>query len=124
MAVNFSKQSDPLGSASEWTKQEKASLKASPQGPWAIPPRQGQSQLISPVSGSYAADWFDLVEEMDGEGSRKWRVSFPSSSCLEYDIVGKFCVYRNGEGTGAGAVVRQWQLERDGGSTEKKEGDI
>lgn len=41
----------PLGSCSEKTKHENASLNSGPQGPCAIPPRQGQSQLISPVSG-------------------------------------------------------------------------
>ena len=43
-------QSIPFGSSFENTKQLNAALKSSPQGPWAIPPRQGQSQLISPVS--------------------------------------------------------------------------
>lgn len=41
----------PLGSCSEWTKHENASLNSGPHGPWAIPPRHGQSQLISPVTG-------------------------------------------------------------------------
>ena len=40
----------PLGSSFEKTKHEKAVLNSSPQGPCAIPPRQGQSQFISPVS--------------------------------------------------------------------------
>lgn len=44
-------QSMPLGSSVEYTKQLKAALNSSPQGPCAMPPRQGQSQLISPVSG-------------------------------------------------------------------------
>lgn len=44
-------QSMPLGSSVEKTKQLNAALKFSPQGPWAMPPRHGQSQLISPVSG-------------------------------------------------------------------------
>src|ERR1700712_2266805 len=44
-------QSIPFGSSLLYTKQLKASLKFSPQGPDAIPPRHGQSQLISPVSG-------------------------------------------------------------------------
>lgn len=35
-------------------KHENASRNSGPHGPWAIPPRQGQSQLISPVSGLYA----------------------------------------------------------------------
>lgn len=44
-------QSMPLGSSSEKTKQLNAFRNSSPQGPCAIPPRHGQSQLISPVSG-------------------------------------------------------------------------
>lgn len=36
-------------------KHENAALNSSPHGPSAIPPRQGQSQLISPVSGLNAA---------------------------------------------------------------------
>ena len=46
------KQSAPFGSASEVTKHEKADLNSSPHGPLAIPPRHGQSQLISPVRSS------------------------------------------------------------------------
>ena len=85
----------PLGSEVEKTKQEKASLKASPQGGLVIPPRQGQSQLISPVSGLNAADWSagegeDVADDegaggsgvVAAEGSRKMMVSFPESSCL------------------------------------------
>lgn len=49
--LNFSMQSIPLGSSLEYTKQLKAALNSSPHGPYAMPPRQGQSQLISPVSG-------------------------------------------------------------------------
>lgn len=44
----------PFGSSSENTKHEKASRNSGPHGPWAIPPRHGQSQLISPVTGLYA----------------------------------------------------------------------
>src|SRR3954451_11300899 len=44
-------QSMPFGSSFEKTKQLNAALKSSPQGPCAMPPRQGQSQFISPVSG-------------------------------------------------------------------------
>ena len=51
MFWNFSTQLIPFGSSSENTKQENASLNSGPQGPCAMPPRQGQSQLISPVSG-------------------------------------------------------------------------
>ena len=48
--LKFSIQSIPFGSSFENTKQLKAVRNCSPQGPCAIPPRQGQSQLISPVS--------------------------------------------------------------------------
>ena len=50
-------QSMPLGSSLEYTKQLNAALNSSPQGPCAIPPKHGQSQLISPVSGSNAPCW-------------------------------------------------------------------
>src|SRR4051812_40884154 len=56
MAWNPSTQSMPLGSCSEKMKHEKAVLNCSPHGPCAMPPRQGQSQLISPVTGLYAPD--------------------------------------------------------------------
>lgn len=63
-------QSIPLGSTFENTKQLKASRKFSPQGPWAIPPRQGQSQLISPVSSLKAPCWeaSSSVSSRDGDG--------------------------------------------------------
>ena len=48
--LKLSMQSMPFGSDFENTKQLNAARKPSPQGPCAIPPRQGQSQLISPVS--------------------------------------------------------------------------
>lgn len=54
---NLSTQSIPLGSSVEYTKQLNADLNSSPQGPCAIPPRHGQSQLISPVSGLNAPCW-------------------------------------------------------------------
>lgn len=48
---NLSTQSMPFGSSFEYTKQLNAALNSSPHGPCAMPPRHGQSQLISPVSG-------------------------------------------------------------------------
>lgn len=54
---NLSMQSMPLGSSVEYTKQLNAALNSSPQGPCAMPPRHGQSQLISPVSGLNAPCW-------------------------------------------------------------------
>ena len=47
----------PLGSSFENTKQLNAARNCSPQGPWAMPPRQGQSQFISPVSSLKAPSW-------------------------------------------------------------------
>ena len=53
IALNLSTQLQifPFGSSSLNTKHESASWFSSPQGPCAIPPRHGQSQLISPVTG-------------------------------------------------------------------------
>lgn len=67
--LKLSMQSIPLGSASENTKQLKAARKFSPQGPWAIPPKQGQSQLISPVSSLKAPCWeaSSSVSSRDGD---------------------------------------------------------
>lgn len=48
--MNLSMQSIPFGSSLLCTKQLNASRNCSPQGPCAMPPKQGQSQLISPVS--------------------------------------------------------------------------
>ena len=55
--LNLSIQSIPFGSSFENTKQVNAALNCSPQGPCAMPPRQGQSQLISPVSSLNAPCW-------------------------------------------------------------------
>lgn len=55
--LNFSIHSIPFGSSVLCTKQLNASRNSSPQGPCAMPPRQGQSQLISPVSGLKAPSW-------------------------------------------------------------------
>ena len=66
---NLSMQSMPLGSSLEYTKQLKAARNSSPQGPWAMPPRQGQSQLISPVSGLKAPCWPASSSRACGEPS-------------------------------------------------------
>lgn len=55
--LNLSMQSIPFGSSLLYTKQLNAALNSSPQGPCAIPPRHGQSQLISPVSSLKAPCW-------------------------------------------------------------------
>lgn len=62
-------QSIPFGSSSEYTKQLNASLNSSPHGPWAIPPRHGQSQLISPVSGLKAPSWPASFSSSSGDSS-------------------------------------------------------
>lgn len=61
----------PFGSSSEKTKQLKAARNCAPQVPCAIPPRHGQSQLISPVSGLKAppAPPLSLVESPSALGS-------------------------------------------------------
>ena len=48
--LKLSIQSIPFGSSFENTKQLNASLNCPPHGPVAMPPKHGQSQLISPVS--------------------------------------------------------------------------
>ena len=53
-ALNFFTQSISFGS-SEYTKHENASRNSGLHGPCAIPPREGQCQFISSVSGSNAA---------------------------------------------------------------------
>ena len=55
--MNLSIQSIPFGSSFENTKQLNAARNCSPHGPCAIPPRQGQSQFISPVSSLKAPCW-------------------------------------------------------------------
>ena len=81
MFLKRSTQSIPFGSASLYTKQEKAALNSSPQGPSAIPPRQGQSQLISPVSGLKAAACEDAAVSDEGaSGAAAFRSSFVDAS--------------------------------------------
>lgn len=55
--LNLSIQSIPFGSSFENTKQLNAARNCSPHGPCAMPPRQGQSQFISPVSSLNAPCW-------------------------------------------------------------------
>lgn len=59
----------PLGSSFEYTKQLNAALNSSPQGPCAMPPRQGQSQLISPVSGLNAPSFPASCSNCSGDFS-------------------------------------------------------
>lgn len=81
MSLKRSTQSIPFGSASLYTKQEKAALNSSPHGPSAIPPRQGQSQLISPVSGLKAAACEDAAASDEGaSGAAAFRSSFFDAS--------------------------------------------
>src|SRR5271156_5636754 len=63
-------QSMPFGSSFEKTKQLNAALKSSPQGPCAMPPRQGQSQFISPVSGLNAPSEEASSSRSAGEDER------------------------------------------------------
>jgi hypothetical protein len=80
IALNFSTQSIPLGSFSENTKQENASRNCMPQGPYAIPPRQGQSQLIFPVTGSNAPP-----EDSSSPSSEGGSSAFPSTRSVAWD---------------------------------------
>ena len=65
----------PLGSSWEYTKHENAALNCSPQGPWAMPPRQGQSQFMTPVSSLKAPSWEASASRSEGlERSVVWGV--------------------------------------------------
>lgn len=64
--LKFSIQSTPFGSSLEKTKQLNAFLNCSPQGPCAMPPRHGQSQLISPVSSLKAPSWLASCSRPSG----------------------------------------------------------
>lgn len=79
--LNFSIQSIPFGSSLEYTKQLNAALNSSPHGPWAIPPRHGQSQLISPVSGSNAASWPASSSSSWGDFSGELAAAAACSRC-------------------------------------------
>lgn len=63
-------QSIPFGSSVEYTKQLNADRNSSPHGPCAMPPRHGQSQLISPVSGLNALSWSASSSSSPGDESR------------------------------------------------------
>jgi len=65
--LNLSMQSTPLGSSFEKTKQLNASLNCGPHGPSAMPPKHGQSQFISPVSGLKAPSWPASSSKASGE---------------------------------------------------------
>ena len=82
--LNLSIQSIPLGSSFEYTKQLNASRNCSPHGPCAMPPRQGQSQFISPVSSLKAP-------------------CCPASSSYSSGVLGVSSVF--GDGGSAGDVV-------------------
>ncbi len=51
-----------------------------PQGPYAIPPRQGQSQLIFPVTGSNAPP-----EDSSSPSSEDGSSAFPSTRSVAWD---------------------------------------
>lgn len=71
----------PFGSSVLCTKQLNASRNSSPQGPCAIPPRQGQSQLISPVSGLKAPSWPASASRSPSEPPWTSPSSSPSVTC-------------------------------------------
>ena len=81
----------PFGSSFENTKQLNAALNCSPHGPCAIPPKQGQSQFISPVSSlkapsceascSLSSKVSGSVDSIGGVGSDEafWRFALTDS---------------------------------------------
>ncbi|KAJ2974184.1 hypothetical protein NUW54_g11931 [Trametes sanguinea] len=85
----------PLGSASEKTKHENASRNSSPHGPCAMPPKHGQSQLISPVSGLNAPPWPPL----------------PSPSSPSPSPAGVGAASPSGAGVSAGAGLPDFGIE-------------
>lgn len=112
--LKFSIQSIPLGSASENTKQENEARNCSPHVPCAIPPRQGQSQLISPVSSlkapcceasssvsskdSESGSVLIGTEFSDDERLLDWRAAaIDSRVCIEVSSLGE----EGGSGTAA-----------------------
>jgi len=97
----------PFGSTSEKTKQENASLNSGPHGPWAIPPRQGQSQLISPVWGLKAPP----EPPGDGDSSPVSVADSPDSDAGASDCSGR-------KASSVGAVLGAWNLE--GGDCEEE----
>lgn len=98
-------QSIPLGSSVEKTKQLNAALKFSPQGPWAMPPRHGQSQLISPVSGLKAPSCAASCSSASAEpanssvGSAGGAISF-----FSWGVTGTAAALGAGVGGGAAAA--------------------
>ena len=98
MALNFSTQSIPFGSASEKTKHENASRNCIPHGPCAIPPRHGQSQLISPVSGLNAPPPPELSSASPS--------GFGSSLDASRVGCGSSCI----DGPCSGAVESEWVI--------------
>ena len=89
--LKLSIQSIPFGSAFENTKQLNAPLNCSPHGPYAIPPKHGQSQCISPVSSLKAPSCeaccsvsSSVSGSVDfgggvGRGGLSWRFGFTDS---------------------------------------------
>ena len=94
--MNLSIQSTPFGSSLEYTKQENASLNSPPHGPWAIPPKQGQSQFISPVSS--------LKAPSDAASSSSSAAGDGESSVATGDEAGVSAMGDAGEGTEASRV--------------------
>lgn len=98
----------PFGSSLLYTKQLKASRNCSPQGPCAIPPRQGQSQLISPVSSLNAPSSDASSSNAPG----------PDCDCsvegaigaAEGEAAGADCTSRDNEGWRAGNVGEEMSV--------------
>jgi len=86
--LNLSIQSIPFGSSLLKTKQLNASLNSGPHGPCAIPPRHGQSQLISPVSSLNAPCWAASSSRSSGEplsGASSGTADVAATACASED---------------------------------------
>jgi len=103
----------PFGSASEKTKHENASRNSGPQGPCAIPPRHGQSQLISPVTGLNAPS---EVSPSSGVSVSPGAES-SSGSGFEAALSSEGSSGRNAEGSGV-------ELEVEGGVGSASGGNV
>lgn len=82
----MSTHSIPFGSSSLYTKHENAARNSGPQGPWAIPPRQGQSQFISPVRGLNAPPEDSEVSEVSSCSLEFGEVGVEEGSCSSEEI--------------------------------------
>lgn len=72
-----------------FTKQLKAPLNSVPQGPWAAPPRQGQSQLISPSGNIGPAVFGSQSSTFSPSSFKSTSISsfpIPKACCSFFDL--------------------------------------